>query len=124
MRHPDSAAFLVEMVKRARKYYLGVTTISQDAEDFLGTDRGKEIISNSAIQVLLKQAPVSIEKLGQVFNLSFGEKRLIQSAGVGQGLFFAGNTHVAIRVVASAEEHALITTNPQEILARQKIATG
>jgi conjugal transfer ATP-binding protein TraC len=120
MKFPDSAAFLVEMTKRARKYYLGVTTISQDVEDFLGQDRGKEIISNSAMQILLKQAPASIENIGKTFNLSQGEKRLLLSAGVGQGLFFAGNTHVAMRVVASEEEHKLITTNPKEILEKQQ----
>lgn len=118
MRRPDSAAFLVEMVKRSRKYYLGVTTISQDVEDFLGQDYGKEIISNSAMQILLKQAPVSIENLGHIFNLSQGEKRLLLTAGVGQGLFFTNSTHVAMRVVASEEEHKLITTNPKEILER------
>jgi len=121
MRHPDSAAFLVEMVKRSRKYYLGVTTISQDVEDFLGQDRGKEIISNSSMQILLKQAPVSIETIGKTFNLSNGEKRLLTSAGIGQGLFFAGNTHLALRVVASEEEDKLITTNPQEIIAKQEL---
>lgn len=118
MRSPDSAAFLVEITKRARKYFLGVTTITQDVEDFLSEDRGKEIISNSSIQVLLKQAPISIEMVGHVFNLSQGEKRLLLSSGTGQGLFFAGNTHVAMRVVASPEEHKLITTNPQERLVR------
>lgn len=122
MKYPDSASFLVEMVKRSRKYYLGVTTISQDVEDFITTDRGKEIISNSAMQVLLKQAPISIETLGEVFNLSQGEKRLLTSSGVGQGLFFAGNTHVAMKVVASDEEHQLITTNPREILEKQQEA--
>lgn len=120
MRYPDSAAFLVEMVKRARKYYLGVTTINQDVEDFLGKDQGKMIISNSSMQVLLKQAPASIETLGKVFNLSQGEKRLLVTAGVGRGLFFAGNTHVAMRVVASDEEHRLITTNPQELASLEK----
>lgn len=119
MKNPDSAAFLVEIVKRSRKYFLGVTTISQDVEDFLGQDRGKEIISNSAMQVLLKQAPISIEKLTHTFNLSQGEQRLLLSAGVGQGLFFAGNTHVAMYVVASEDEHQLITTNPEEVLAQQ-----
>ena len=119
MRQEDSANFLVDMAKRARKYYLGLTTVTQDVEDFLGTDRGKEIISNSSIQILLKQAPASIEKIGQTFNLSQGEKRLLLSAGVGQGLFFAGNTHVAMSVVASPEEHGLITSNPQELLAMQ-----
>ena len=116
MKYPDSANFLVELVKRARKYYLGVTTISQDVEDFLHQDRGKEVISNSAIQALLKQAPSSIEGIGQAFNLSQGEKRLLLAAGIGRGLFFAGNTHVAMRVVASEEEHRLITTNPQELV--------
>ncbi|KKR82768.1 MAG: Type IV secretory pathway VirB4 component-like protein [Candidatus Daviesbacteria bacterium GW2011_GWA2_40_9] len=120
MRYPDSAAFLIEMVKRARKYYLGVTTINQDVEDFLGKDQGKMIISNSSMQVLLKQAPASIEKLGQTFNLSQGEKRLLLTAGVGRGLFFAGNNHVAIRIVASEEEHKLITTNPKEIIEKQQ----
>lgn len=115
MKFQDSASFLVEMVKRARKYYLGVTVINQDVEDFLMKDQGKMIISNSSMQVLLKQAPSSIEKLGQVFNLSQGEKRLLLTAGVGRGLFFAGNAHVAMRVVASDEEHKLITTNPKEV---------
>ncbi len=120
MRNQDSADFLVDMAKRARKYYLGLTTITQDVEDFLATERGKEIISNSSIQVLLKQAPASIDLLAEVFNLSEGEQRLLMSEGVGEGIFFAGNTHVAMRVVASSNEHELITTSPQEILARQE----
>lgn len=119
MRTQDSSDFLVDIAKRARKYYLGLTTVTQDVEDFLGGDRGKEIISNSSIQVLLKQAPVSIDMLGHVFNLSEGEKRLLLSVGIGQGLFFAGNTHVAMRVVASPEEHRLITTNPAEVLSNR-----
>ncbi|MCR4305856.1 MAG: ATP-binding protein [Candidatus Daviesbacteria bacterium] len=119
MRNQDSADFLVDMAKRARKYYLGLTTITQDVEDFLSTERGKEIISNSSIQVLLKQAPASIDLLGKVFDLSEGEQRLLMSEGVGEGIFFAGNTHVAMRIVASESEHKLITTSPQEILARQ-----
>lgn len=114
MKNPDSGAFLVEMAKRARKYYLGVTTITQDVEDFLAIERGREIISNSSIQVLFKQAPSSIDILGETFNLSEGEKRLLLSVGVGQGLFFAGPTHVAMQVVASPEEHTLITSNPAE----------
>ena len=121
MRNPDSANFLVDMAKRARKYYLGLTTITQDVEDFLGSERGNEIISNSSIQILLKQAPTSIDLLGQVFNLSEGEQRLLLSAGIGQGLFFAGNTHVAMRVVASPQEHQLVTSNPQEIMARRNV---
>ncbi len=121
MRNPDSADFLVDIAKRARKYYLGLTTITQDVEDFLSLDRGKEIISNSSIQILLKQAPASIDLLAQVFNLSEGEQRLLLSEGIGEGLFFAGNTHVAMRVVASPGEHQLITSNPKEILARQNV---
>ncbi len=119
MRNQDSADFLVDIAKRSRKYYLGLTTITQDIEDFMATDRGKEIISNSSIQILLKQAPASIDLLAKVFNLSEGEQRLLMSEGVGEGIFFAGSTHVAMRVVASPEEHKLITTNPREILARQ-----
>lgn len=120
MKSPDSASFLVEMCKRARKYYLGVTTITQDVEDFLGEDRGKEIIANSSLQVLLKQAPASIEKIGQTFNLSQGEKRLLLAAGVGQGLFFAGNVHVAMSVISSPQEHQLVTTNPEEVMAQHE----
>lgn len=120
MQNPDSADFLVGIAKRARKYYLGVSTITQDVEDFLAEDRGKAIISNSSIQVLLKQAPASIEKIAKVFNLSEGEKLLLLSAGVGQGLFFAGPTHVAMSVVASPEEHKLITTNPAEVLNQKE----
>ena len=119
MRNEDSANFLVDIAKRARKYYLGVTTITQDVEDFLSGDHGKEIISNSSIQILLKQAPASIARVAQTFNLSEGEGRLLLSAGIGQGLFFAGNTHVAMRVIASGEEHKLITSNPAELLQMQ-----
>lgn len=119
MQNEDSADFLTGIAKRARKYYLGVSTITQDVEDFLGTDKGKAIISNSSIQVLLKQAPASIGKVAETFNLSEGEKLLLLSAGVGQGLFFAGQTHVAMSVVASPEEHRLITTNPSEVFKNQ-----
>lgn len=121
MRNPDSADFLVDMAKRARKYYLGLTTVTQDIEDFLGSERGKEIISNSSIQILLKQAPASIDLLAQVFNLSEGEQRLLLSEGIGEGLFFAGNTHVAMRVIASPQEHQLVTSNPAEMLARLNV---
>lgn len=121
MRSPDSAEFLVDIAKRSRKYYLGLTTITQDVEDFLSNERGKEIISNSSIQILLKQAPASIDKLADVFNLSEGEQRLLLSEGIGEGIFFAGNTHVAMGVVASPQEHQLITSNPQELLARQNV---
>ncbi len=120
MQFEDSANFLVDLAKRARKYYLGVTTITQDVEDFLAGERGKEIISNSSIQVLLKQAPASMDLLSRTFHLSEGEQRLLLSAGIGQGLFFAGNTHVAMQVVASQDEHKLITSNPAELIVEGK----
>jgi len=120
MKYPDSANFLYSIAKRARKYYLGLTTITQDVEDFLTGDYGKAILTNSSIQILMKQSPAAIDKVAQVFYLSEGEKQLLLSADIGEGIFFAGPNHVAIKVVASPEEHQLITTNPQELLAAQK----
>lgn len=118
MKYPDSANFLYSLAKRARKYFLGLTTITQDVEDFLATELGKAIVSNSSIQILMKQSPASIDKVGEVFYLSEGEKNLLLSAEVGDGLFFAGPSHVAIKVVASPEEHRLITTKPEEVLSK------
>lgn len=117
MRYPDTAQFLWSVVKRARKYFLGLTTITQDVEDFLGQDIGKAIVTNSAMQVLLKQSPAAIDKIGEVFYLSQGEKQLLLAANVGEGIFFAGPHHAPIRVVASEEENKLITTKPQEMAA-------
>ncbi|OGG26433.1 hypothetical protein A2960_06160 [Candidatus Gottesmanbacteria bacterium RIFCSPLOWO2_01_FULL_39_12b] len=114
MKHPDSATFLYGMAKRARKYYLGVTTITQDVEDFLSTDHGKAIITNSSLQILLKQSPAAIDKLAQVFYLSSGEKHFLLSANVGEGLFFAGASHAAIHIIASNEEYQLANTKPKE----------
>jgi len=119
MKYPDSANFLYSIAKRARKYYLGLTTVTQDVEDFLASDYGKAIVTNSSLQILMKQSPAAIDKVGQVFYLSEGEKHLLLSADVGEGLFFAGANHVAIRVVASPEEHRLITTKPEEILSKK-----
>jgi type IV secretory pathway VirB4 component len=116
MRYPDTAQFLWSVVKRARKYFLGLTTITQDVEDFLGQDIGKAIVTNSAMQVLLKQSPAAIDKIGEVFYLSQGEKQLLLAANVGEGIFFAGPHHAPIRVVASEEENKLITTKPQEVI--------
>ena len=118
MKYQDSAAFLYSIAKRARKYYLGMTTITQDVEDFLATDMGTAIIQNSSMQILLKQSTAAIEKIADVFFLSEGEKHLLLSADVGQGLFFAGPAHAAMRVVASPEEHALVTTKPQETMKK------
>jgi len=116
MKYPDTAQFLWSVVKRARKYYLGLTTITQDVEDFLSQDIGKAIVTNSALQVLLKQSPAAIDKIGEVFYLSQGEKNLLLAANVGEGIFFAGPHHAPIRVVASEEENKLITTKPQDVV--------
>jgi len=120
MRYEDSAQFLWSVVKRARKYFLGLTTITQDVEDFLNQDIGKAIVTNSALRVLLKQSPAAIDKVGETFYLSQGERQLLLAAGVGEGIFFAGPHHAPIRVVASPQEYTLITTRPQEMLAQQK----
>ena len=116
MQHEDSAKFLYGLVKRARKYYLGVTTITQDVEDFVKSSYGKPIITNSSMQLLLKQAPAAIDILAQMFNLTDGEKYVLLNSGVGQGLFFAGNKHVAIQIIASFIEDQIVTTNPEEVL--------
>ena len=116
MQNEDSARFIYGIAKRARKYYLGLTTISQDVDDFLTSEYGKAIVTNSSIQMLLKQHPAAIDRVADTFNLSEGEKRLLLAAGVGEGLFFAGANHVAIKVLASESEHKIVTTNPEELL--------
>lgn len=123
MQSPDSANFLNSIAKRARKYFLGVVTITQDVEDFLKDDLGKAIVTNSSIQILMKQHPAAIDKVSQVFYLSEGEKQFLLACDIGEGLFFAGNNHVAMRVIASPEEHRLITSKPQEILEQKKKTT-
>ncbi|NTU69403.1 DUF87 domain-containing protein [bacterium] len=115
MQNEDSAKFMYAIVKRARKYFLGVTTITQDVEDFLGSPYGKAIVTNSAMQILLKQSPSAIDLITHTFKLTDGERKFLMSAGVGEGIFFAGANHVAIRIYASYYEDALITTNPQQL---------
>jgi hypothetical protein len=115
MKYPDSALFINSVAKRARKYYLGLTTITQDVSDFLGTDYGRAIVTNSSIQILFRQSPVALQTLGSTFDLSEGEKAYLQSVPPGQGLFFAGNNHVSIDVKASPTEHAIVTSNPIEL---------
>ena len=122
MRYEDSAKILQGFVKRARKYYFGVSIISQNVDDFLGSPYGKAIITNSALKLLLKQSSAAINQIAEVFYLSQGEKQLLLSAGVGEGIFFAGMNHVAIKIIASADEHALATSKPAEILERKKQA--
>lgn len=119
MQHEDSARFLFGLVKRARKYYLGVSTITQDVEDFVKSPFGKPIITNSSMQLLLKQSPAAVEPLGNIFNLTEGEKYMLLNSGVGQGLFFAGNKHVAIQIIASYSEKMVVSTNPEDVLAQQ-----
>lgn len=116
MKYKDSASFLFGLVKRARKYYLGVTTITQDVDDFLKSEYGRPIITNSSIQLLLKQAPASIDSVGQAFGLTDGEKAFLLETKVGEGLFFAGAKHVAIKIIPSYTEDQIITTNPEQLL--------
>lgn len=116
MQYDDSARFLQGIAKRARKYYLGLTIISQDVEDFLENKWGKPIVSNSSMQLLLKQSSSSVEKVAEVFNLTDQEKMILLSVSVGQGLFFAGQNHVLIRIIASYTENRIITSNPRELL--------
>lgn len=119
MQFEDSARFLYGIVKRARKYYLGVTTITQDVEDFVNSPYGRPIITNSSLQILLKQSATAVDNLQKLFYLTDGEKYVLLNSGVGQGIFFAGNKHVAIEIVSSPDEAAVITTKPEELLARR-----
>lgn len=123
MQSEDSANFMYSIAKRARKYYLGLSTITQDVADFLNTDMGKAIISNSSIQMLMMQSPTAVEKLQEVFNLSDGEKNFLLNCDQGQGLFFAGSNHVGIQVLSSVAEHELITSDPRD-LAKMKEREG
>ena len=125
MQHGDGASFLFGIAKRARKYWLGVTTITQDVNDFMKSDYGQPIITNSSLQLLMKQSPATIDVVQRTFNLSEEEKYLLLEIPVGEGIFFAGQKHVAIRVVASYTEDQIITTAPEEVLkikeAKEKI---
>ena len=112
MQFEDSASFLFSLAKRARKYYLGLTTITQDVEDFMGTKMGRAIVANSSMQLLLKQSTSAVDVLSDVFKLTDEEKKRLANFPVGQGLFFAGPNHVHIQIIASETEESLITTNP------------
>lgn len=120
MQNEDSAKFIFALVKRARKYYLGVTTITQDVNDFLRSSYGQAIISNSALQILLKQSPSAIDSIQTTFHLTDGEKYLLLESGIGEGIFFAGSKHAAIKVVASYTEDQIVTTNPQQLLELER----
>lgn len=116
MKSDDTASFLYSIAKRGRKYYLGLCTITQDVSDFMKSSYGAPIVTNSSIQILLKQHPSAIENLQKVFNLTDEEKYLLLECNVGEGIFFAGTQHVAIRVEASEIERRIITTNPEDLL--------
>jgi|GEM_PF-408040 len=119
MQYEDSARFLYGLAKRARKYYLGITTISQDVTDFLNSPLGKPIVTNAAVKLLLKQSSAAIDQVADTFALTGGEKQLLLQSEVGQGIFFAGPKHVAIEILAFPTEHKIITTNPKDILKIQ-----
>ncbi|MEK7665410.1 MAG: DUF87 domain-containing protein [Patescibacteria group bacterium] len=116
MQHDDSAKFIFALVKRCRKYYLGITTITQDVNDFLLSQYGQAIVTNSQLLLLLKQSTASIDLVQKTFNLTDGEKYLLLSSDVGEGVFFAGRNHAAIKVVASYAEDQIITTDPRQLL--------
>ncbi len=116
MQHEDSAKFIYALVKRCRKYYLGITTITQDVNDFLLSPYGQAIVTNSSIQLLMKQSPASIDIVAKTFLLTQGEKYLLLESGVGEGIFFAGTKHAAIKVVASYTEDQIITSDPRQLL--------
>jgi type IV secretory pathway VirB4 component len=120
MKSEDTASFLFGLAKRGRKYYLGLSTITQDVGDFLNSPYGLPIVTNSSIQVLLKQSPAVIDNIQKTFNLTDEEKYLLLESDVGEGIFFVGLKHVAIKVVASYTEDQIITTNPAQMMAIQQ----
>lgn len=120
MKHEDSASFVYGIAKRARKYYLALTTATQDVSDFLTTEYGKAVLSNSSIQVLMKQSPTEVDLVAKTFYLSEGEKQFLLGGAIGEGLFFAGQNHVAMKVIAAPFEHEIITSNPEELLKREQ----
>ena len=120
MKSEDTASFLLNVAKRGRKYYLGLSTITQDVGDFLNSPYGLPIITNSSMQLLLKQSPTAIDKLQEVFNLTDEEKYLLLESQVGEGILFAGLKHVAIKIIASYTEDQIITSDPSQILAIRK----
>ncbi len=120
MKYQDSASFVYGVAKRARKYYLALTTITQDVQDFLTTDYGKAILSNSSIQILLKQSPTEVDSIAKVFYLSLREKEYLLASGVGEGLFFAGLAHVGLKVVAAPFEKEIVTSNPEDLKKMQE----
>ena len=124
MQTAEGASFLFGLAKRARKYWLGVTTITQDVADFMKSEYGQPIITNSSMTLLFKQSPATIDVVQKVFNLTEQEKYLLLEAAIGEGIFFAGQKHVAIQIVASPTEDRIITTAPEEVLKRRAEEKG
>jgi conjugal transfer ATP-binding protein TraC len=124
MRFEDSANFMFSLAKRARKYNLGLTTISQDVEDFMASRMGRAIVANASLQILLKQSPTAVDVLSDVFKLTSEEKKRLSQFPVGQGLFFAGQNHVHIQIIASPTEADLISTSPEALAQQGEISTS
>ncbi len=120
MQNEEAAAFLFGMAKRGRKYFLGLATVTQDVGDFVKSKYGIPIITNSSLQMLLGQSPTAIDTLQTVFNLTDGEKYALLESGVGEGIFFAGRQHVAIKVISSYTEDQIVSSDPHQILALRK----
>ncbi|MCL2869186.1 DUF87 domain-containing protein [Candidatus Saccharibacteria bacterium] len=120
MKYDDSANFIFSIAKRARKYYLGLTTVTQDVEDFMGSKMGRSIVANSSITLLLKQSASAVDVLADVFKLTDGERKLLSNFPVGQGLFFAGQNHVHVQIIASQTEESLVSTTPAGQVASQQ----
>ncbi len=116
MKYDDAASFMFGIAKRCRKYFTGLTTITQDVNDFLSSKYGKPIVTNSSIQLLLKQSTAAIDTIAETFYLTDQEKFLLLESNVGEGIFFAGAKHVAIKIVASYSEDQIITTDPAQLL--------
>jgi type IV secretory pathway VirB4 component len=124
MKTEDTASFLYGLAKRGRKYYLGLATITQDVNDFLKSEYGIPIITNSSLQLLLKQSPTSIDLVQKTFNLTDEEKFLLLESNVGEGIFFAGLKHVAVKIIASHTEEQIVTSDPSEILRVRELKQG
>lgn len=121
MKYDDSASFMFSLAKRARKYYLGLTTVTQDVEDFMGSKMGRAVVANSSMQILLKQSPSAVDVLGDVFKLTEEERRRLANFPIGQGLFFAGQNHVHVQIIASDTEKQLITTDPRVFNQKENV---
>lgn len=123
MRYEDAGSFMYSIAKRCRKYYLGLTTITQDVADFMASPYGKPIVTNSSLQLLLRQSPATIDIIQETFNLTDQEKMLLLESSVGEGIFFAGLKHAAIKIIASYTEDQIITSDPAQLLEIEKAKT-